>query len=85
MEFELLGIANCHLIDTAKCDRHHTIRAPTLLVWGVDDPWQPIGDGERLAREVPDATLIRVEKASHWIPQDAPEEWVSHVLTFLDA
>ena len=64
-------------------DRHHTIAAKTLLVWGVDDPWQPVGDGEKLAAEIPDARLVRVANASHWIQQDAPDEWLAPVLEFL--
>lgn len=68
---------------TMLVDRHKDIRAKTLLVWGEDDPWQPVSDGERLAREIPDARLVRVVNASHWIPQDAPEEWIHHVGQFL--
>ncbi len=64
-------------------DRHRDIQAKTLLVWGVDDPWQPFSDGERLANEIPDSRLVAVQSASHWIPQDAPEEWLSHVREFL--
>jgi pimeloyl-ACP methyl ester carboxylesterase len=64
-------------------DRHGLIAAPTLLVWGVDDPWQRIGDAERLALEIPGARLVRIERASHWVPQDAPEEWSRAVLDFL--
>jgi len=67
----------------ALVDRHKDITAPTLLLWGVDDPWQTIADGERLAREIPNATLVRIENASHWIPQDAPEEFVREIKTFL--
>ena len=63
--------------------RHADITAATLLVWGVDDPWQPVSDGERLASEIPNAHLVTVENASHWIPQDAPAEWLSHVSAFL--
>lgn len=68
---------------TMLVDRHNDIRAKTLLVWGEDDPWQPVSDGERLALEIRDARLVRVANASHWIPQDAPEEWIHHVRHFL--
>lgn len=59
------------------------IRAETLLVWGVDDPWQPVSDGERLAKDIPDARLVPIENASHWIPQDAPQEWLAAVVPFV--
>ena len=75
------GLNTSHTMMIAH--RHHQISAPTLLVWGVDDPWQPISDGERLAAEIPTAKLIPVRNASHWIPQDAPEEWLAHIQAFL--
>ena len=68
---------------TMLVDRHATIRAPTLLVRGEDDPWQPIGDGERLAADIPAGRLVRVPNASHWITQDAPDEWLEAVMPFV--
>lgn len=66
----------------ALVDRHGEISVPTLVLWGVHDPWQRIGDGERLAREIPNARLGCVE-ASHWIPHDAPVEFSQAILDFL--
>jgi haloalkane dehalogenase len=66
----------------ALVDRHADIEAPTLVLWGVHDPWQWIADGERLAEEIPNAELVRVE-ASHWIPQDAPREFADGIVSFL--
>lgn len=63
--------------------KHGDISAPTLCLWGLHDPWQTIADGERLAREIPDARLVRVENASHWIPQDTPEAFANEVGRFL--
>jgi len=64
--------------------KHKNIRAKTLLLWGVNDPWQTIADGERLATEIPNAQLIRITNASHWIQQDTPETYASHILAFLN-
>ncbi|HXV24782.1 MAG TPA: alpha/beta hydrolase [Alphaproteobacteria bacterium] len=67
----------------ALVDRHREIRAPTLILWGVHDPWQTISDGEALAREIPAARLVRLENASHWLQQDAPEDFARELLSFL--
>ncbi|MEO1404617.1 MAG: alpha/beta hydrolase, partial [Cyanobacteria bacterium J06635_1] len=67
----------------ALVDRHGTVAAPTLLLWGMDDPWQKAEDGKRLATEIPNATFQPIENASHWIQQDAPEEFAAAVLDFL--
>ena len=68
---------------TMLVERHGEIRAPTLCLWGVHDPWQTIRDGERLAQEIPDARLERVENASHWIPHDAPDIFSEEIRSFL--
>lgn len=68
---------------TALVDRHKNIDAPTLVLWGVHDPWQTIRDGERLAAEIPGARLKRLENASHWLQQDAPDAFAEEVLKFI--
>jgi pimeloyl-ACP methyl ester carboxylesterase len=87
-EGKLSLIRNASALNTnhtmALVDRHAEIRAPTLVLWGRHDPWQTIADGERLATEIPDAELVRVE-ASHWIPQDAPREFAEEIARFVGA
>ena len=70
---------------TALVDRHRNIAATTLVLWGVHDPWQTIADGERLAREIPNARLCRLENASHWLQQDAPADFAREVIAFIAA
>ncbi|MEB3213525.1 MAG: alpha/beta fold hydrolase [Leptolyngbyaceae bacterium] len=66
----------------ALVDRHSTITAPTLILWGMDDPWQKSEDGRQLADEIPTATFQAIEGASHWIQQDAPEQFSRALLNF---
>jgi haloalkane dehalogenase len=68
---------------TMLVERHGQIKASTLCLWGVHDPWQTIGDGERLAIEIPSARLVRVENASHWIPHDTPDVFSSEIARFI--
>ncbi len=67
----------------ALVDRHGDITAPTLVLWGMDDPWQKAEDGQQLASEIPNASFHLIENASHWIQQDAPDEFAQTVLQFL--
>ncbi len=69
----------------ALVDRHKDIAAPTLVLWGVHDPWQSLADGERLSREIPGAQLRTLDNASHWLQQDAPDEFACEVIAFIDA
>ncbi|MGJ3252671.1 MAG: alpha/beta fold hydrolase [Elainellaceae cyanobacterium] len=86
-EGQLSLIRNASSLNTnhtmALVDRHCDIPVPTLLLWGEDDPWQPVTDGERLAKEIPNAKLVRIKNASHWLPQDAPKEFAEAIATFL--
>ncbi|HEY3506224.1 MAG TPA: alpha/beta hydrolase [Actinocatenispora sp.] len=45
---------------------------PTLLVWGEDDRFERIGYAERLAAEIPYATLTRIPEAAHIPTENAP-------------
>ena len=67
----------------ALVDRHGDIGAPTMVLWGMEDPWQLSADGQRLASEIPGAIFKPIERASHWIPQDAPEAFTGALLEFL--
>jgi haloalkane dehalogenase len=66
----------------ALVDRHNTITARTLILWGMDDPWQKSEDGMQLASEIPGAVFQGIEHASHWVQQDAPEQFSRALLEF---
>lgn len=68
----------------ALVDRHGSITAPTLILWAMDDPWQKSEDGQQLASEIPGAQFQAIEGASHWLQQDAPEQFAIALLKFLE-
>ena len=68
----------------ALVDRHGNIAAPTMILWGMDDPWQKAEDGMQLAREIPGAIFRPIEGASHWVQQDAPEQFSTALLEFFE-
>lgn len=68
----------------ALVDRHNTITVPTLILWGMDDPWQKAEDGKRLASEIPGAQFQAIEGASHWVQQDTPQQFSDALLAFFE-
>jgi pimeloyl-ACP methyl ester carboxylesterase len=44
-----------------------SISSPTHVIHGTADPMFPIGHGEALAEEIPDARLLRLEGAGHGV------------------
>lgn len=59
------------------------IEAETLILWGVDDKFQLLKFGERLANDIPNARLVKIENARHFVMLDQPEEVADHVFSFL--
>lgn len=57
---------------------------PTLMLWGIDDRWQPVSTAERLVKDMPNAKLHALKNCSHWVPQDAPVEFTTLTLDFLN-
>lgn len=53
---------------------------PTLVVHGRRDPFFPVGNGEALAREIPDARLLVLEDASTAIPDQAVDRVAAAML-----
>jgi pimeloyl-ACP methyl ester carboxylesterase len=49
-------------------DRLAEIAAPALVIHGTDDPLFPLGHGEALAREIPNAELLVIDGLGHEFP-----------------
>jgi pimeloyl-ACP methyl ester carboxylesterase len=55
-------------------ERLPEIEVPTLVVHGRRDPFFPVGNGEAIAREIPGARLLVLDKAATAIPDAAAGE-----------
>jgi pimeloyl-ACP methyl ester carboxylesterase len=51
----------------------NVVRAPTLLLWGEQDPALDVELTEGVERWVPDLRVERLPEATHWVQNDAPE------------
>jgi pimeloyl-ACP methyl ester carboxylesterase len=61
----------------------HKIEARTLILWGMDDKFQLLKFGKRLSNDIPNAKLIQIKDAGHFVMLDQPEEVADHVFSFL--
>lgn len=64
--------------------RYPLIDVPTLVLWGRRDPVVPLRNGERLARELPRARMVVLERCGHLLPEERPEEGLRAVKAFLE-
>ena len=76
-------------IDRAKTDMiDHTsklkaLTTPTLLIWGKEDSWIPVSDGNRFLSDLPNAQLVILENSGHVPMEENPEESLEILLNFL--
>lgn len=72
--------------------RRHTLAAaqllpefnrPVLLAWATEDRIFPFKQAHRLAEVLPDATVIGIEDAYTFVPEDQPEELSRLIVEFV--
>jgi len=56
---------------------------PTLILWGEEDPYLPVGLGERLNDAIPTSSLAVLPRCSYLLPEDAPETIAPLVFDYL--
>lgn len=62
--------------------RYGEIRCPVTILWGAEDEFIPLKDGEELAQRIRSGPLIVVPGAKHLVQEDAPEAIIAAVLDF---
>lgn len=60
-----------------------TITAPTLVLWGEQDPWIPLSDATRFASEIKGATKITYPNTGHLPQEERPAQTAAAVDAFL--
>jgi 3-oxoadipate enol-lactonase len=64
-------------------NRLHEIKTPTLVIYGTGDQPRVITNGQKLAREIPNAQLVIFEGLGHLPNLEKPEEVNRAIETFL--
>lgn len=59
------------------------LNMPVLIMWGAQDNWIPLSQGERLQQAIPGSTLKVFENAGHVPMEEIPTETVIEYLNFL--
>ena len=60
------------------------VGAPALILWGEDDPFAPVAGAHRFVQELPDAQLVVIGGAKHFVFDDEPEACSAAVRSFLE-
>ncbi len=72
-----IGLSN----DTSEIFPKLTMK--TLLVWGLQDTTTPVWQGERMAKRIPSARLVLLDRVGHLPQIEKPGEFRERLLEFL--
>lgn len=64
-------------------ERLQSIAAPTLIIWGRQDPMVPVSHAQNAAKIIPNARLEIFEDCGHWSSIEHPQIFNQLVLEFL--
>jgi pimeloyl-ACP methyl ester carboxylesterase len=56
-----------------------------VIVWGAMDEFAPVGGAHRFQKQFPDANLVVLDEAGHFLMEDDPERVASEVRSFLES
>jgi len=60
-----------------------SIEMPTLVIWGEKDPALPLTLAEGIVRDIPQAKLVTIPDAGHFVPEERPERVAALLKEFL--
>lgn len=66
-------------------DTHRTYEGPTLFIRGGRSDYIEDDDLPRIRKNFPQAELVTIDEAGHWVHADAPEAFAEAVMDFLAA
>jgi pimeloyl-ACP methyl ester carboxylesterase len=61
------------------------LEVPTLVLWGEDDPYLPVGIADGLAEALSLSTLVLLPGCGHFLPREAPDTVATLTAEFLRA
>ena len=56
----------------------------TLILWTENDVFQKPAYARKLQETIPNAQLLWIKDAGHWLMEEKPEELSGHLIAFLD-
>lgn len=65
-------------------ERIPQISQKTLVIWGEEDVWIPVENGQRFKNDIKDARLVVIPGCGHMPQEELPEQTARLVLDFLE-
>jgi len=77
----LRSITNRYTIEAAA--KLRSFDRPTLIAWAPEDRFFKLEFAERLAAEIPNARLVRIEDSRTFVSEDQPERLAEEIASFV--
>jgi pimeloyl-ACP methyl ester carboxylesterase len=77
----LRSISNRYTIEAAE--KLRSFDRPTLIAWAPEDRFFKLRYAERLAAEIPNARLVRIEDSRTFVSEDQPERLAEEIASFV--
>jgi pimeloyl-ACP methyl ester carboxylesterase len=82
---ESMQIANGRGLGGVTEEEVRTITAPTLLVWGKNDPLSPVANADKLQAVIKNSRKVLIDKAGHYPFLEHADEFNRIVVEFLNS
>src|SRR5262245_18483203 len=82
---ESMQTANARGLGTLAEEEVRSIKAPTLLVWGMNDPLSPLAIADKLHAAIKGSKKVLIDQAGHFPFLEHPEKFNQIVMDFLRA
>lgn len=56
---------------------------PTLIIWGMNDPWLPLSMAQKFAKSTPQTELVQLQNVAHYPQEHYYEEILKDLLPFV--
>jgi pimeloyl-ACP methyl ester carboxylesterase len=77
----LRSISNRYTLEAAE--KLRSFDRPTLIAWAPEDRFFKLRYAERLASEMPNARLVRIEDSRTFVSEDQPERLAEEIASFV--
>ncbi len=82
-EMSLIAMIRDSIGNEIPTSQLETITQPVLLVWGKDDSWVPIANGEQLRRHLNNVTWRVYVNVGHMVMEEKPDTFNRDLLEYL--
>ena len=73
-----------NLEEKTKLEKLKSIKTQTLLIWGKEDNWIPLDNGQRMHKALPNSKLVVIENSGHVPMEENPKESLTILKKFLE-